>query len=150
MSDQTQEPLLESDRMLREAVEALQAADSSLLKAQLEPYRLPDWSQADPVKDIQSAPGRMTKSSSVAATSIEAAGDSAMQELRIELGKVRMDWEDLYRLPPHALLLLDHSENELVEMFAGDIPLAKGEIVCLDGRICFRVLELFVREDDQR
>ena len=147
MPDQTDEPLAESDRMLRDAVAALNVADSALLDSGLEPYRLEDWSDTDP-----SSTGRLASMSAANAkyndsSKLDSLGH-AQEQLRIELGRTRIPLQDLYALDEHSLLILDNSERELVDLYAGETLLAKGEVVCLEGRICFRVVELIDRRSE--
>jgi flagellar motor switch/type III secretory pathway protein FliN len=68
--------------------------------------------------------------------------DAQTEELRIELGRTVLAFKALYELPENALIVLDAHEEQLVDLYAGDRRLAKGEILCLDGQICFRVVEL--------
>jgi hypothetical protein len=158
MEDLTDEPLAESERMLRQAVAALDSAESALLDIEIEPYRYPDWSQCD---DLTSpSPSHSASQRTDAGTSVCGLPDtnglwapsgsqgehSQTEELRIELGRTKIPLKDLYELSENALLLLNVAEGELVDLYAGDARLAKGEVLCFEGRICFRVVELI----DQR
>ncbi|MFY8073464.1 MAG: FliM/FliN family flagellar motor C-terminal domain-containing protein, partial [Pirellula sp.] len=64
------------------------------------------------------------------------------QELRIEVGKLQSLPEDLYALRGEVLLLLDTPEQQLADLYVDQHRLAKGEVLCLEGRICFRVVEI--------
>jgi flagellar motor switch/type III secretory pathway protein FliN len=68
--------------------------------------------------------------------------DARTEELRIELGRTQLTFRSLYELPENALIVLDAHAEQLFDLYAGDRRLAKGEILCLDGQICFRVVEL--------
>jgi len=142
MVNQTDEQLQQSDRMLRDAVAALDSADSQLLEAELAPYILPNWSDETVSPNTQiSVPTSAKTPSSQTPIAHQQTGEIT-EELRIELGHTTVALEDLYNLSENTLLLLNASEHETVDLFAGNARIAKGEILCMDGRICFRVLQL--------
>jgi flagellar motor switch protein FliN/FliY len=162
MTEMTHEPMAQSERMLLEAVAALEQADANLMDPGIEPYRLADWSECldaqktnensmlpctlqphlpanTPSSDAhRSADTDFASSSSVRTDTV----DSKTQELRIELGRTQLTFRSLYELPENALIVLDAHAEQLFDLYAGDCRLAKGEILCLDGQICFRVVEL--------
>jgi flagellar motor switch/type III secretory pathway protein FliN len=161
MSEMTHEPLAQSEQMLRDAVAALDQADVSLLGAGLEPYRLVDWSEysegSNAFGNSYVAPGSLTSDTNQTTdTALDKTSGSVdpqdsvridpayaqTEELRIELGRTVLAFKALYELPENALIVLDAHEEQLVDLYAGDRRLAKGEILCLDGQICFRVVEL--------
>lgn len=162
MTETTQEPMAQSERMLLEAVAALEQADSTLMNAGIEPYRLADWSEC---LDIQNAEKHKTLPSPLQPhllsnhqtldadhrdkTDLEGpsalrtdSADAKSEVLRVELGRTRLTFRSLYELQENALIVLDSRDEQLVDLYAGDRRLAKGEILCLDGKICFRVVEL--------
>ncbi len=146
MEDLTDEPLAESERMLRQAVTALDSAESALLDIEIEPYRYPDWSQCDDLASpLPSHSASQRTDAGLSPCGLQGE-DSQTEELRIELGRTKIPLKDLYELSENALLLLNVAEGELVDLYAGDARLAKGEVLCFEGRICFRVVELI----DQR
>jgi flagellar motor switch protein FliN/FliY len=157
-----QEPMAQSERMLLEAVAALEQADANLRDPGIEPYRLADWSEClDSQKTIensippcpshphllanpQASDTHRSADTDLASTSslrIDTA-DANTEELRIELGRTQLAFRSLYELQENALLVLDAHAEQLFDLYAGDCRLAKGEILCLDGQICFRVVEL--------
>jgi flagellar motor switch/type III secretory pathway protein FliN len=142
MQEQGQEPIAESQRMLQEAVAALDVADSNTLADGLEPYRFEDWSHWDTAKTNRC--GERLHLGQGKASSIESKPQIDIQsdELRIEIGRLQIAPRDLYELGEDAFLLLDAPRQELADLYVAEHRLAKGEILCLDGRICFRVLEL--------
>ena len=157
-----QEPMAQSERMLLEAVAALEQADANLRDPGIEPYRLADWSECldaqktnensilpcplppDLLANTQASDAHRSADTDLAGSSSlrTDAADAKTEELRIELGRTQLTFRSLYELPEDALLVLDAHAEQLFDLYAGDCRLAKGEILCLDGQICFRVVEL--------
>lgn len=142
MPNQTDEQLEQADRMLRDAVAALDSVDSQLLEAELTPFALPNWSDEPvlPNTPTSVATNATTPSTQTPITDLHPVHTN--EELRIELGHTSIALKDLYNLSENAILLLNVSEHEPVDLLVGDAQIAKGEILCMDGRICFRVLQL--------
>lgn len=157
-----QEPMAQSERMLLEAVAALEQANANLRDPGIEPYRLADWSECldaqktnensilpcplppDLLANTQASDAHRSADTDLAGSSSlrTDAADAKTEELRIELGRTQLTFRSLYELPEDALLVLDAHAEPLFDLYAGDCRLAKGEILCLDGQICFRVVEL--------
>ena len=157
-----QEPMAQSERMLLEAVAALEQANANLRDPGIEPYRLADWSECldaqktnensilpcplppDLLANTQASDAHRSADTDLAGSSSlrTDAADAKTEELRIELGRTQLTFRSLYELPEDALLVLDAHAEQLFDLYAGDCRLAKGEILCLDGQICFRVVEL--------
>ncbi len=162
-----QKPMAQSERMLLEAVAALEQANANLRDPGIEPYRLADWSecldaqktnensllpyplQPHLLANAQSSDAHRSADTDPASSSslrTDTAGtdtaDARTEELRIELGRTQLTFRTLYELPENALIVLDAHAEQLFDLYAGDCRLAKGEILCLDGQICFRVVEL--------
>ena len=158
----THEPMDPSERMLLEAVAALEQANATLSDPAIEPYRLADWSEclnAQKINEHSPPPYPMqpqllanTQTSDAhrsAETDLASSNslrtdmaDAKTEELRIELGRTQLTFRSLFELPENALIVLDAHAEQLFDLYAGDCRLAKGEILCLDGQICFRVVEL--------
>ena len=157
-----QEPMAQSERMLLEAVAALEQTDANLRDPGIEPYRLADWSEClDAQKtnensllpyplqphlpaNAQSSDAHRSADTDLASSNSQRTDttDARTEELRIELGRTQLTFRTLYELPENALIVLDAHAEQLFDLYAGDCRLAKGEILCLDGQICFRVVEL--------
>lgn len=157
-----QEPMAQSERMLLEAVAALEQADANLMDPGIEPYRLADWSECLDTQNAnenslrpcplqpplpsktQTCDTDRSADTDLASSSSERTGtaDAKTQELRIELGRTQLTFRSLYELPENALIVLDAHAEQLFDLYAGGCRLAQGEILCLDGQICFRVVEL--------
>lgn len=142
MQQQGQESIAESQRMLEQAVSELDVADSSGLSLGLEPYRFEDWSESN-LSNANHCLGR-SQSASGAPSTVDAKTqqEDQSQELRIELGKLQILPEDLYAIGSEILLLLDTPEQQFADLYVDRHRLAKGEVLCLEGRICFRVIEI--------
>jgi len=158
----TQQPMAQSERMLLEAVAALEQANANLRDPGIEPYRLADWSECldaqktndnsllpSPLQphllaNAQSSDAHRSADTNHASSSSQRTDttDAKTEELRIELGRTQLTFRTLYELPENALIVLDAHAEQLFDLYAGDRRLAKGEILCLDGQICFRVVEL--------
>jgi len=158
----TQQPMAQSERMLLEAVAALEQANANLRDPGIEPYRLADWSecldaqktndnsllpyplQPHLLANAQSSDAHRSADTDLASSSSQRTDttDAKTEELRIELGRTQLTFRTLYELPENALIVLDAHAEQLFDLYAGDRRLAKGEILCLDGQICFRVVEL--------
>jgi len=63
-------------------------------------------------------------------------------DVRIDLGHAYMRLEDALRLGPGAVVPLDRSVDEPVDVFAGGRLIARGEILVLDDHFGVRVTEL--------
>ena len=76
----------------------------------------------------------------------EADSDYADQEqpveLRIELGRTRLQPQDVERLRSGSVLALDGPLGEPAAIYAGAKLIGRGEVVVVDGRIGVRVVEL--------
>ena len=158
----TQQPMAQSERMLLEAVAALEQANANLRDPGIEPYRLADWSecldaqktrensllpyplQPHLLANAQSSDAHRSADTDLASSNSQRThtADARTEELRIELGRTQLTFRSLYELPENALIVLDTHAEQLFDLYAGDCRLAKGEILCLDGQICFRVVEL--------
>ena len=157
-----QEPMAQSERMLLEAVAALEQTDANLRDPGIEPYRLADWSecldaqktnensllpyplQPHLLANAQSSDAHRSADTDLASSSSQRTDttDAKTEELRIELGRTQLTFRTLYELPVNALIVLDANAEQLFDLYAGDCRMAKGEVLCLDGQICFRVVEL--------
>lgn len=150
MADQTEEQLAESDRMLQAAVAALDLADSQLLETDLEHYVLPNWSEDENPSSPLFANNPCLKNHQADSRLNDPQSNPASEELRIQIGQTKLALKDLYQLSDNALLVLDSAEQDLVDLFVGTKLIAKGEILCMNGRICFRVAQLLdPRSPDQ-
>ncbi len=70
-------------------------------------------------------------------------------ELRVELGRTHLDARQAAELRKGSVVPLDTAAGTLVDLYAGDRPIGRGEPLVLDGRLAFRVAELF-GEGEQR
>ncbi|MCE2811760.1 MAG: FliM/FliN family flagellar motor C-terminal domain-containing protein [Planctomycetaceae bacterium] len=142
MQEQGQESIAESQRMLEQAVADLNIADSSGLSLGLDPYPFEDWSDSNLSKTNPCFEGSQRALGLPSFVDSKTTQEDQSQELRIEVGKLQILPEDLYVLRGEVLLLLDTPEQQLADLYVDQHRLAKGEVLCLEGRICFRVVEI--------
>ncbi len=72
----------------------------------------------------------------------EAAPPSETLDLRVELGRTRIDWDEIDKLREGTLLPLDNAAAEPVDIYAGGHLIARGEVLALDGSLGIRVVEV--------
>jgi len=63
-------------------------------------------------------------------------------EINVELGHSRMKIKDVLELGPGSIVQLDKQPEETVELYIGDKPLARGEVVMVEDRLGIRITEL--------
>lgn len=63
-------------------------------------------------------------------------------DLRIELGRTRMQLEDVLRLRKGAVVALDKLAGDPVDIYANGRHVARGEVLVLNDNFCVRVTEL--------
>jgi len=62
--------------------------------------------------------------------------------INVELGHSRMKIKDILELGPGSIVQLDKLPDEPVELYVGDKPLAKGELVVVEERLGVRITEI--------
>jgi flagellar motor switch protein FliN/FliY len=62
--------------------------------------------------------------------------------LTVELGRARMQIQDLLRLAPGSVIELDKSAGDPVELLINDRPIAKGEVVVIDENFGIRLTSI--------
>ena len=67
-------------------------------------------------------------------------------DLNIELGRTRMELEDVLRLKKGAVVALDKLAGDPVDVFVNGRLIARGEVLVLNENFCVRVTELMVGE----
>lgn len=65
--------------------------------------------------------------------------NSVELEVAVELGSTTMTVDDLLRLAEGSVIELHKPVGEEVEMLVGGSPVAKGDVVVVDGGLGFRV-----------
>jgi len=63
-------------------------------------------------------------------------------DVRIDFGRTYLQREDLRRLAGGAIVPLDKTADEPVDVFVGGWLIARGEILVLDGNLCVRLTKL--------
>jgi flagellar motor switch protein FliN/FliY len=67
-------------------------------------------------------------------------------DLTVVLGRARMPLHMLLRMGRGAVIALDASDSDMVEILANDHPVARGQIVVTGDRISVEVTELIRKE----
>jgi flagellar motor switch/type III secretory pathway protein FliN len=145
LSDSLEQGMSEAQRMLQEAVAALDASNLAMHEVGLHPLELRDWSGDLPDLQRHSSPTHSTAFSGL--QTIEDVG-AAEQELRIEFGRVQVDGQQLIRLAAGDVLTRVRASDAPVDIWVGAQRLAQGEVLVLDGKLCVRVTELEVAAMD--
>jgi flagellar motor switch protein FliN len=60
----------------------------------------------------------------------------------VELGRARMQIQDILKLTPGAVIALDKAAGDPVELFINDRPIAKGEVVIIDENFGVRLTSI--------
>ncbi|TWT74222.1 flagellar motor switch protein FliN [Allorhodopirellula solitaria] len=68
--------------------------------------------------------------------------DEVEMDLRIELGRTQMRLEDVLRLRPGSVVMLDKLASDPVDIFANGQLIARGEVLVMNDHFCVRVTEL--------
>ena len=68
-------------------------------------------------------------------------------DVQIELGRAEMVLEDVLKLQPGSIVLLDKLVGDLVDVVVNGRLVARGEVVVLDDNFCVRVVELIPAAD---
>jgi flagellar motor switch protein FliN len=68
--------------------------------------------------------------------------DNMMVDLTVVLGRNRMPIHMLLRMGRGAVIELESTENDMVEILANDYPVARGQIVVTGTRIAVEITEL--------
>lgn len=73
--------------------------------------------------------------------------DSVELEVAVELGSATMTVDELLRLAEGSVIELAKPVGEEVEMLVGGSPVAKGDVVVVDGGLGFRVTRMVTPTD---
>jgi flagellar motor switch protein FliN/FliY len=68
--------------------------------------------------------------------------DDVDLQVKVELGRTRMYVQDILRLGPDAVVELDRSAGDPVDIYVNDRLVARGEVLVLDDNFCVRVTEI--------
>ena len=125
--------------------------------------RQDDQVQEDVAADSQEADGATSESSSASgAASLdlpdlgggESEGSSSVElallgdvdlRVKIELGRTRMQIEDVLRLQPDSIVELDKAAGDPVDIFVNDCHVARGEVLVVNEYFCVRVSEILAQ-----
>ena len=74
--------------------------------------------------------------------------NSVELEVAVELGSATMTVDDLLRLAEGSVIELHKPVGEEVEMLVGGSPVAKGDVVVVDGGLGFRVSRMMSPDEN--
>lgn len=74
------------------------------------------------------------------------ASPGAQLDLRIELGRAQMRWDELDRLRAGSVVPLDRLADDPVDVFVDGRLSARGHVVVVEHKYCVRVIELIAAE----
>ncbi len=73
--------------------------------------------------------------------------DSVELEVAVELGSTAMTVDELLRLAEGSVIELAKPVGEEVEMLVNGSPVAKGDVVVVEGALGFRVTRMVIPQD---
>ncbi len=76
--------------------------------------------------------------------------DNVSVDLSVVLGRSRMPIHQLLRMGRGAVIALDSSESDEVEILANDLPIARGTVVVNGNTITVEIKELLRRPESER
>jgi flagellar motor switch protein FliN len=76
--------------------------------------------------------------------------DKVALDIQVVLGTTSMPVHQVLRLGRGAIIELDASEEDEVQILANNFPVAKGAVIISGNRIAVEVRELLPRPDDMR
>ena len=63
-------------------------------------------------------------------------------QLAVELGRIRMTLDELMMINEESVLDLGRAADAPVTLTVNDVPIARGEILVIDGELSVRILEV--------
>jgi flagellar motor switch protein FliN/FliY len=75
--------------------------------------------------------------------------DSVELEVAVELGSTAMTVDELLRLAEGSVIELAKPVGEEVEMLVNGSPVAKGDVVVVEGALGFRVSRMVIAQDQE-
>jgi flagellar motor switch protein FliN/FliY len=76
--------------------------------------------------------------------------DKVLVDIQVVLGTTWMPVHQVLRLGRGAIIELDASEDDEVQILANNLPVARGTVVVSGNRIAVEVKEMLPRSPDQR
>lgn len=66
-------------------------------------------------------------------------------KVRAELGRARLPLKDALKLGPGAILDLEKLVDDPVDLYVGDLRVARGEVHVINDSFCIRITEVFAQ-----
>jgi hypothetical protein len=145
----SQSVLSEAERMLQDAVAALESAPIAMQDVGLHPMPLQDWSSICPDLRDPLRTGSFSRETlgGIVDGVTRTANASDERELRIEFARLSLDGERLLQLGSGDVLATEISSQSPVDIWVGDRRIGRGEVLVLDGKLCIQVTELQTTSD---
>jgi flagellar motor switch protein FliN/FliY len=70
-------------------------------------------------------------------------------KVRVELGRSRLLLKDALRLGPGSIVDLERLVDDPVDIYVGDLRIARGEVLVVNDSFCVRVTEVFSQEGEE-
>jgi flagellar motor switch protein FliN/FliY len=86
-------------------------------------------------------PGELRAADGAAVSKIDLLLDVTLP-VAVELGRARMQIQDILKLAPGSVIALDKSAGDPVDLFINDRPIAKGEVVIIDENFGVRLTSI--------
>lgn len=136
--------LSEAERMLQDAVAALDSTPMAMQDVGLRPMKLQDWSERCQEINGTIRYGNPADTVGVGAErGLRSVGKSDERELRIEFARLSLDAERLMQLGSGEVLATEVASQTPVDIWVGERCIGRGEVLVLDGKLCIQVTELF-------
>ena len=118
--------------LLEQAQRALSSIDQpATMNADVKPFHLADLSGSKPSNEK---------------TSLDLLRDVEL-ELKIELGRTKMQLEEMMKLKSGSVVALDKLAGDPVDVYVNGRMVAKGEVLVFNDNFCVRVAELITGDD---
>jgi flagellar motor switch protein FliN len=103
-----------------------------------------DWSHESfsPLPLIDPAPGVETAGGAGEASLRDEVLRSVRLKVKVELGRARVPLRVALGLTSGSVVELSRGVDDPVDVVVNDVPIARGQVVIVDGRFCVRVTEV--------
>ena len=141
--------LSEAERMLQDAVAALDSTPMAMHDVGLRPMEFEDWT------DSFGGESKDTKRCGVPSEAVGLGVDrdtrggrnSDERELRIEFARFSLDATRLMQLGSGQVLTTEVLSQAPVDIWVGERCIGRGEVLVLDGKLCIQVTELITASE---
>ncbi len=140
--------LSEAERMLQDAVAALDSTPMAMQDVGLRPMQFEDWSEiCGESKDTKRWGGPADTLGLEVERDARGVRNSDELELRIEFARVSLDAECLMQLGSGQVLTTEVLSQAPVDIWVGEQCIGRGDVLVLDGKLCIQVTELITASE---